>query len=76
MGSTGLVILLVAVAFFVVVGINATGNLVGEANTSNDSDIASAASGAGTTMGSLWTVFGIAIILIGAYCVIYAYSKM
>jgi heme/copper-type cytochrome/quinol oxidase subunit 2 len=76
MGSTGLVILLVVACFLVVVGINATSNLVDEANTSNDSEIANAASGAGATMGSLWTVFGICIIIIGAYAVINAYSKM
>ena len=74
MGSAGLVILLVAVAFFVVVGISATSNLVDEANNSNDSETANAVTGASDTMSPSWTIMGFGILIIGAYAVIQAYS--
>lgn len=76
MGSSGLVILLVAFAFFVVVGISATSELIGEANESNNSEIATAASGVSSTLSPLWTIMSFGILIIGAYAVIHSYSKM
>jgi hypothetical protein len=76
MGSTGLIILLVAVSFFVVVGLTATSNLVDNAKLSNDSSITHAVSGASGVMSPLWMVFVCGILIIGAYSVIHAYSNM
>ena len=76
MGSSGLVILLIAVAFFVVVGLSATSGLIDDAKASNDTHIANAASGASSTMSPLWATFGIGIIIVGVFAVIHSYSKM
>jgi uncharacterized protein (UPF0333 family) len=76
MSSGGFVILLIAVAFFCVVGISATSTLVDTANESNDSNITQAAQGASSTMGPLWTVMGFGIMIVGIYAAIYAYSHM
>jgi amino acid transporter len=76
MSSGGFVILLIALSFFVIVGISATSNLVDEANTSNDSNISQAAQGASSTMSPLWVIMGFSIVIIGIYALIHAYSKM
>jgi hypothetical protein len=74
MGSTRLVILLVAVAFFVVIGLGATGNLLDQAKLS--SDTANAAQGVTGVMSPLWMVFIAGILIVGAYALIHAYSSM
>ncbi len=76
MGSSGLVVLLIAVAFFVVVGISATSTLIDEANQSNDSSVAQAASGVSSTLSPLWTIMSWGIVIVGVYAVIHSYSKM
>jgi hypothetical protein len=76
MSSTGLIILLIAVGFFVVVGLGATSNLIATAKTNTDSTIQTAASGVSGVMSPLWTVFVISILIIGAYALTNAYSTM
>ncbi len=76
MSSSGMVVLLVTLAFFVLVGISATSSLVDEANSSNDSGIQTAASGVSSTISPLWTIMGYGILIVGIYAVIQAFSKM
>lgn len=76
MGSTGLVILLLCLAFFVMVGLSATSNLIDTAQASNDTGITTAASGASHTLSPLFVVFGICILIVGMYAVIHAFDKM
>ena len=76
MGNTGLIILLVAVSFFIVVGLGATSNLIDDAKSNTDSTITQAASGVSGVMSPLWTVFIIGILIISMYALINAYSTM
>jgi hypothetical protein len=76
MGNTGLIILLITLAFFVVVGLSATGGLIDQAKDSSDTSISHAAQGVTGTLQPLWLIFGFGILIIGAYCLIHAYSSM
>jgi hypothetical protein len=76
MGSSGLIILLLSIAFFVVVGLTATSHLVDDAKASGDTSTVKAAGGVSGVMQPLWTVFIIGILIVGAYGLIHAYSNM
>jgi hypothetical protein len=76
MGNSGLIILLIALAFFVVIGLGATGNLLDQAKDSTDTSVTTAASGVSGVMSPLWMVLAFGILIIGAYCLIHAYSSM
>jgi amino acid transporter len=76
MGSTGLIILLVTIAFFTVVGLSATSHLVDDAKNSSDTSTIKATQGVTGTLQPLWLVFIAGILIIGIYCVIHAYSTM
>ena len=76
MGSTGLIILLVALGLFLFVGISSTSNLIDSAKTSNDNATVTGATGAGGVIGPLWSVLMWGIIIVSMYCLIYAFSHM
>lgn len=74
MGSTGLVILLLALSIFLFVGMFATGNLLDSAKADNNTS--QAATGAGSTMGALWSALSWGIIIIVLYSLITAFRGM
>lgn len=76
MGTAGLVILLLAVSFFVVVGLSSTSTLLTEASNSNDTSVANAAHSASSIMSPLFTVFAWGIVIVGIYAVIHSYNAM
>lgn len=76
MSNTGLTILLLSLSFFVVMGLNATSNLLDTAKLSNDSSTLQASQGAQSTLSPLWVVLIICVLLIASYALIYAFSSM
>lgn len=73
MRTIGGLLLLVALGLLVFVGINASGDMLSEANQSNDTTIQSASSGSGTTIQTLMTAFGFLALIVGAMLAIGAF---
>lgn len=63
-----------ALGLIVLVGINASSDMLSEASQSNDTNIQNATAGGAHAMTPIWTVLGYAALLGGAMLAIHAFS--
>lgn len=74
MKTVGSLILLIIFALIALVGVMATGDMIGEASGSNDTDIVSGSSGASAAASPIFIIMGFGVLIIGIMIAVNAFN--